>query len=37
LDSAEIIAGLRQSRSGMAADATPRTVFLALRDLRNRW
>jgi len=37
LDSAEIIAGLRQTRSGMAADATPRTVFLALRDLRNRW
>jgi hydroxyacylglutathione hydrolase len=37
LDSAEIIAGLRQTRSGMPAEATPRTVFLALRDLRNRW
>jgi hydroxyacylglutathione hydrolase len=37
LDSPEIIAGLQQTRSGMPSEPTARAVFLALRDLRNRW
>jgi hydroxyacylglutathione hydrolase len=37
LDQPEIIAGARRARPAMMAEATPRAVFLALRDLRNRW
>jgi hydroxyacylglutathione hydrolase len=37
LDQPEIIAGARRARPAMLAEATPRAVFLALRDLRNRW
>jgi hydroxyacylglutathione hydrolase len=37
LDRPEVIAGLRRVRPGMPSEPTPRTVFLALRDLRNRW
>jgi hydroxyacylglutathione hydrolase len=37
LDSPEIIAGLRQVRPEMPAEPSPREVFLALRELRNRW
>jgi hydroxyacylglutathione hydrolase len=37
LDNPEIIAGVRRSRPAQAADGSPRAVFLALRDLRNRW
>jgi hydroxyacylglutathione hydrolase len=37
LDQPEIIAGARRVRPAMLAEATPRAVFLALRDLRNRW
>jgi len=37
LDQPEIIAGVRRARPAMLAEATPRAVFLALRDLRNRW
>jgi hydroxyacylglutathione hydrolase len=37
LEQPEIIAGLKRARPAMLAEATPRAVFLALRDLRNRW
>lgn len=37
LDRPEIIAGLQQTRPAMRSEPTPRAVFLALRDLRNRW
>ena len=37
LDSPEIIAGLRQLRAGIGRRTAPREVFLALRELRNRW
>lgn len=37
LQNPEIVAGLKRARPSMMADATPRAVFLALRDLRNRW
>jgi hydroxyacylglutathione hydrolase len=37
LDSPEIIAGLRQARPKLPAEPSPREVFLALRELRNRW
>jgi hydroxyacylglutathione hydrolase len=37
LGSAEIIEGLKQIRPDWRPDAGPREVFLALRDLRNRW
>jgi hydroxyacylglutathione hydrolase len=37
LDQPEIIAGLKRARPAMMTETTPRAVFLALRDLRNRW
>jgi hydroxyacylglutathione hydrolase len=37
LDRPEIIAGARRARPAMLVDNSPRAVFLALRDLRNRW
>ncbi len=37
LDQPEIIAGLKRARPAMLTETTPRAVFLALRDLRNRW
>jgi len=37
LDQPEIIAGVRRARPAMLVEGTPRAVFLALRDLRNRW
>jgi hydroxyacylglutathione hydrolase len=37
LDQPEIIAGVKRARPAMLAETTPRAVFLALRDLRNRW
>jgi len=37
LRSPEIIAGLRRVRSDWTTDPGPREVFLALRELRNRW
>ncbi|HEY5019601.1 MAG TPA: hydroxyacylglutathione hydrolase [Steroidobacteraceae bacterium] len=37
LDCPEIIAGLKRMRPAMPAQPSPREVFLALRDLRNRW
>ncbi len=37
LDNPEIIPGARRARPAMLADGSPRAVFLALRDLRNRW
>ncbi|HEY6452525.1 MAG TPA: hydroxyacylglutathione hydrolase [Steroidobacteraceae bacterium] len=37
LDSPEIIDGLQRSRRVSSSDPTPREVFLALRELRNRW
>jgi hydroxyacylglutathione hydrolase len=37
LDSPEVIAGLRQVRPKLPAEPSPREVFLALRELRNRW
>ena len=37
LDQPEIIAGVKRARPAMLTEATPRAVFLALRDLRNRW
>jgi hydroxyacylglutathione hydrolase len=37
LQSAEIIAGLRQLRPAWRAEPSDREVFLALRELRNRW
>ncbi|MGA8708013.1 MAG: hydroxyacylglutathione hydrolase C-terminal domain-containing protein [Steroidobacteraceae bacterium] len=37
LDEPEIIAGVKKARPAMLAETTPRAVFLALRDLRNRW
>ena len=37
LDSPEVIAELRRVRSDWSSDPGPREVFLALRELRNRW
>ena len=37
LDQPEIIAGVKRARPAMLTKTTPRAVFLALRDLRNRW
>ncbi|HEX2789928.1 MAG TPA: hydroxyacylglutathione hydrolase C-terminal domain-containing protein [Steroidobacteraceae bacterium] len=37
LDSPEVIAELRKVRSDWQSDPGPREVFLALRELRNRW
>lgn len=37
LDSPEIIAGLRKARPKWSSEPSPREVFLALRELRNRW
>ncbi len=37
LDQPEIIAGVKKARPAMLTETTPRAVFLALRDLRNRW
>ncbi|HEY3809247.1 MAG TPA: hydroxyacylglutathione hydrolase [Steroidobacteraceae bacterium] len=37
LDEPEIIAGVKRARPAMLTETTPRAVFLALRDLRNRW
>jgi hydroxyacylglutathione hydrolase len=37
LDNAEVIAELRQVRPDWQSDPGPREVFLALRELRNRW
>jgi hydroxyacylglutathione hydrolase len=37
LNSPEIIAGLRRVRPELSAEPAPREVFLALRELRNRW
>ncbi|MFI4869475.1 MAG: hydroxyacylglutathione hydrolase C-terminal domain-containing protein [Steroidobacterales bacterium] len=37
LDNPEVIAELRRVRSDWSADPAPRDVFLALRELRNRW
>jgi hydroxyacylglutathione hydrolase len=37
LDQPEVIAGVRRARPAMLTETTPRAVFLALRDLRNRW
>lgn len=37
LEEPEIIAGVKRARPAMMAEASPRAVFLALRDLRNRW
>jgi hydroxyacylglutathione hydrolase len=37
LDNPEIIAELRRVRSDWRSDPGPREVFLALRELRNRW
>jgi hydroxyacylglutathione hydrolase len=37
LDNPEVIAQLRRVRSDWSADPGPREVFLALRELRNRW
>jgi len=37
LDSPAIIEGLRRARAIAGADPAPREVFLALRELRNRW
>ena len=37
LDNPEIIAELRRIRSDWHSDPSPREVFLALRELRNRW
>ena len=37
LDNPEVIAELRQVRPDWQSDPGPREVFLALRELRNRW
>ncbi len=37
LDNPEIIAGLKNTRPAMPDLPSPREVFLALRELRNRW
>jgi hydroxyacylglutathione hydrolase len=37
LDSASVIARLRESFPDLPADPDPRTVFLKLRELRNSW
>jgi hypothetical protein len=37
LGSPEIIEGLKRVRTDWRPDAGPREVFLALRELRNRW
>jgi hydroxyacylglutathione hydrolase len=37
LEQPEIIAGVKRARPAMLTEVTPRAVFLALRDLRNRW
>ena len=37
LDNPEVIAELRSVRSDWSSDPGPREVFLALRELRNRW
>jgi hydroxyacylglutathione hydrolase len=37
LDSPEIIAGVRKARPNLPSEPSPREVFLALRELRNRW
>jgi hydroxyacylglutathione hydrolase len=37
LDNPEVIAELRRVRSDWSSDPAPREVFLALRELRNRW
>ena len=37
LGSPEIIEGLKRVRADWRPDAGPREVFLALRELRNRW
>jgi hydroxyacylglutathione hydrolase len=37
LDQPEIVAGVKRARPAMLAESSPRAVFLALRDLRNRW
>jgi hydroxyacylglutathione hydrolase len=37
LDSPEVIAGLHRVRSDWHSDPGPRELFLALRELRNRW
>jgi hydroxyacylglutathione hydrolase len=37
LDNPEVIAQLRRIRSDWNSDPGPREVFLALRELRNRW
>jgi hydroxyacylglutathione hydrolase len=37
LGSPQIIDGLKQIRTDWGVDAGPREVFLALRELRNRW
>ncbi len=37
LQNPEIIAGLRRIRPDWTSDPDPRAVFLALRELRNRW
>ena len=37
LQQPEIIAQLQRASPGRAAPATPRAVFLSLRELRNRW
>ena len=37
LDSPEVIAGLRRVRPDCGPEPAPREVFLALRELRNRW
>ena len=37
LDNPEVIAELRRVRSDWNSDPGPREVFLALRELRNRW
>jgi hydroxyacylglutathione hydrolase len=37
LGNAEIIAGLRAAFPALGAEPTPREVFVALRELRNKW
>jgi hydroxyacylglutathione hydrolase len=37
LNSAAVIARLRESFPDLPADPDPRTVFLKLRELRNSW
>jgi hydroxyacylglutathione hydrolase len=37
LEQPEIIDGLRQAQTDWGARPTPRQVFLALREMRNRW